>query len=306
MKAFFLLLLIVPAVCFGQQTDKSLKNDFNEEMKKLVELNSHTENLINLSGKEAINIYENANVNQVIQITAPYINSKTTNSRKLSLFLLFHIFPKAKTLTERQQIVEIICQNYLSGNDIQILDNFLAFLSEKDFNNSAKKEVEKLIYSNFKLDAALKAKWLSYAQIKEASPILWQTVKKNPQFFEQSDLTILASLARLGEKKAGVQICNYYKSTINRTDYRYVFTAKQIAFSLDKTVLQCLVDDYKTMDINWKYRDGDTGFIPSQILGGAITEMIKNYPYKKGEYNINAKQLLDWLNRNNHYELNEK
>lgn len=302
MRVFFLLFFSFSAICFGQEST----NPFAEDMKRLIEHNNQ-ENYHNLSGKEAVNIYQNANFSQIIEITAPYLNSKVLNAREISLFMLFDAFhKKAKTPAEKQQIVEIICQNFVNEKEIQIMDNFLALLMEKDFTNSAKKEVEKLISSDSSQNTTHKIRWLSYAQITKSVPVIWAQVKKDKKNFEKRDLIMLASLARLGEKEAGVKLCNYYKSTINRTNYEYVFTAKQIAFSFDETVLQCLVDDYKTMDINWNYRDGDTGFTPSQVVGGAITEMIKNYPYKKGEYNIDPKQLLYWLNQNNQYELNEK
>ena len=178
-------------------------------------------------------------------------------------------------------------------------------MSEKDFNKIAKKQVEKLIYSRSTIYAE-NAKWLAYAQITESIPFLWKSVKKNPKYVRKNDLVVLAALARLGKREAGFILCDYYNSRKNRTDYQYVFITKQLAFSLDSNVLRCLIDDYKTMDINQGFRDGDTGFQAAQIVGGVITEMIKNYPYQKGEYNINTKQLLDWLNKTNSYQLHDK
>lgn len=303
MKVLFLIFFSFSTVCFEKQNDDSLKTDFKKKMKKMVEMNSFTENLIDFSGKEAVNISENVTVTQMIEVTAHYLNSKILNSKKLSLFLLFHAFSnKAQTLEERQKIVEIVCRNYLNENETLLLNNFISLLSEKDFNKIAKKQVAELIYSKSKY--AENSKWLAFAQIAESIPFLWKSVKKNPKTLRKNDLTILAALARLGEKNAGVILCDYYRNHKNRTDYQYVFNAKQIAFSLDNNVLDCLINDYKTMDIFWNFRDGDTCFIPSQVVGEAITGMIKNYPYQK--YNINPKQLLDWLNQNNYYELNEK
>lgn len=305
MKVLFLVLFSFSIVCLGQQNNDSLKTDLKEEMKKLVELNSFTESLIDLSGKEAVNISENTTVKQMIELTAPYINSKILNSKKLSLFLLFHAFSnKAKKLSERRKIVEIVCRNYLNEDEIQLLSNFLSLLREKDFSRIAKKQVAELIYS--KSNYAENSKWLAYAQITQSIPYLWKSIKKNSKTLKENDLTVLASLARLGERGAGFILCDYYNSRQNRTDYQYVFTAKQIAFSLDKNVLNCLINDFKTMALDWNFRDGDTGFQPAQVVGSAITEMIKNYPYKKGEYNVDNKQLLEWLNQTTKYELNDK
>jgi hypothetical protein len=123
---------------------------------------------------------------------------------------------------------------------------------------------------------------------------------------ERSDLDILASLARMNEKEAGILLCKYYNSIKTKPGYKHVFVSRELAFSLDKTVLNCLVSDFKTIDINIKYRDGDTGYWPSQYLGAYIAGMLKNYPYPKQEFYVDPRQLSDWLNESIQYELDEK
>ena len=204
MKAFFLIIFGVSVVCFGQRST----NPFADDMKRLVELNTR-ENTYDLSSKEAVNIYENANVSQIIEITVSYINSKVLNERELSLRLLQHAFSrKAKALSERQILLEIILENYLEDRKSHLTDNFLPSLAEKDFNSSAKTIIKKLMYSKSISSYAYNAKWLSYAQINESVPTLWGYVKKDSKHFDKEEVAILASSARLVGKEAGISLCD--------------------------------------------------------------------------------------------------
>lgn len=281
---------------------------FSDELKKLVTLNSSIPNLIDLSGKEAINITTNASAGQIIEITHPYLTSTITNAKSLCLSLLNEaLFKKAEKEIEKQQIVEILCKNYLNTNDeIQLVDNSLLRLSEKDFNPASKKYIAALIKPGPKFDYAICAKLAAIAQFKESIPVLWKIANKKIETMTQSDVDILASLARLNEKQAGSLLCDYYNSTKNRTDYRYVFISKNLAFSLDSSVLDCMIKDFKTLDIKKSFRDGDSFYYPAGHLGANIAAMLKNYPYAKQEFQADTNQLLTWLKETSRFELNYK
>jgi hypothetical protein len=281
---------------------------FSDELKKLVTLNSSIPNLIDLSSKEAINITTNASARQIMEITHPYLTSTITNAKTLCLDLLnVALFKKAEKEIEKQQIVEILCKNYLNTDyEIQIVDNSLLRLSEKDFNPASKKYITALIKSEPKFDYAICAKLVAIAQIKESIPTLWKIANKKIETMTRSDVDILASLARLNEKQAGSLLCDYYNSTKNRTDYRYIIISTNLAFSLDSAVLDCLIKDFKTLDIKTSFRDGDSFYYPAGHLGANIAAMLKNYPYAKQEFQVDTNQLLNWLQETSQFELNHK
>lgn len=278
------------------------------DLKKLIELNSHTPNLINLSGKESINISDNASVMQVIEITDPYMNDETLNAKSVCIHFLSEVLiKKAETQKQREQVVEILCRNYLNEKQLYNV-GILLMLKEKDFNSTAKKYIAALIDSPRVFYNATCYKLLGLAQIKKSIPVLWKLISEcsEENGTEYNKLDIWASLARMNEKKAVIILCKYYDSVKNVKGYAGVFIAKHLAFSMNDLTLDCLVKNYKKMDLKYVYRDGDSGYTPSQVLGGAITAMLKDYPYKKEEYNIDTQLLLDWLNQTKHYELAEK
>ena len=291
----------------AQQGDTISTHGFAADLAKLVKLNNSTPNLINLSGSEAINLYANATVEQIIEITKPYLTSFELNAKNVCLSLLGDaLFKKAKTERQKQQLVEVLCMNYLdSDQDIQVVDNILLQQSQKDFTPAAKEYVSRLLSPEAKSLDDVCAKLLAVAQIKESIPALWKFVNKPIETMSLSDVEVLASLARMGEKKAGLLLCNYYNYHKNRTDYRYISASKNMVFSLDSAVLHCLIDDFRTMDISTIFRDGDTGFYPSGYLAEQITSMLNNYPYPK-QYKSDPKQLQTWLNETTRLELEQK
>lgn len=304
---FFVLLIVSGFLTANCQKKNDIKTkEFADDFKKLIQLNSFMENLINLSGKEYINISANATASQIIEITKPYLQASIINARSVCLAVLnIALLEKAESEKRKQEIVEILCRNYLDNEGIQRATTLL-MMKEKDFNLNAKKYVAALVDSLPKFSHSICFKLLALAQIKSSIAVLWKVVDSNVATMGRTDLDILASLARMNEKKAGILLCNYYNSIKNRSDYKQVFVARNLAFSLDKDVLNCMVDDYKTIDIKKFFRDGDTGYHPSQALGGGIASMLKNYPYIKGEYQLDPKQLLDWLNQSGQYDLDEK
>jgi hypothetical protein len=82
----FLSIGFLKANC--QETTAISTQIFSDEFKKLVTLNSSIPNLIDLSGKEAINITTNASARQIMEITHPYLTSTITNAKSLCLSLL--------------------------------------------------------------------------------------------------------------------------------------------------------------------------------------------------------------------------
>jgi hypothetical protein len=129
------------------------------------------------------------------------------------------------------------------------------------------------------------------------------------QYKNSFPIDILASLARMNEKRASVLLCKFYDSTKNRTDYRYVFIAESMAFSLDSVVMECLIDDFKSIDPAIKFSQGDSGYWPSWILGEQIIAALKFYVQKKfiGIDYFEPHKLRDWLdNPANSHDLVEK
>ena len=305
-----MILLLTAFLKVNSQVNSLIqKNIFSEDFKKLVELNSHLENVVDLSHKEAVNILDNATAPEVIEIVTPYINSGILNTKSLCWSMLADaLFKKAKSETEKQQVVEVLCKNYLSNNtDLQTVDNTLYRLKAKDFNANSKKYIAALIDSLPRFDHRICAKLLAVAQIRESIPVLWKIAKKDIQTMERGDLDILAALARMNEKEAGIILCNFYNSKKNNKDFKHVFLADRMAFSLDKNVLECMISDFKTIDTAIKFRESDSGYWPSSHLAGWIATMIGNYPYPNGEFMANPRQLLEWLNqKENSYQLEGK
>ena len=281
--------------------------DLTRDMQRLVELNTSIKNGLDLSRNEAINLNQ-ATVSQLIQVTTPYLNSPIPNSRYLCQNLLMHaLFYQVKNESEKQKVVEILCRNFLGKDNFHFLNNTLPILNEKDFNDTAKTYVARLIDYLPSLDYGLSAKFLSVAQIKQSIPLLWKIVDTNFKTMQHRDLDMLASLARMNENKAGTLLSEYYNSGFNKWGdfsnktgdfWRHFLIAKNLAFSLDSTVLNCFIKEFRAIDINYFLRDGDTGFYPAQYLGACIASMIKNYPFEKEDYSLNPKQLLEWLTTN--------
>jgi hypothetical protein len=301
----FLITGFLTAKC--QQTETETTKVFSDDMKKLVALNSSLPDVVDLRHKEAVNIMTNATARQMIEITEPYLQSTILNAKTICLDLLnTALFKKPVTQMEKQEIVELLCKNWLNDDrDIQLVDNSLLRLSEKDFNPAAKTDLTALILHP-RFSYALSGKLLAVAQIKASIPTLWKVVNRDIATMTHSDIDILASLARMNEKEAGKIICEYYNSTKNRTDYRYIFISTNLVFSLDSTVLDCMIKDFKTMDIEKSFRDGDSGYYPAGHLGANIVAMLKNYPFPKQEFYVDTKQLLNWLNQASMFELEEK
>jgi hypothetical protein len=294
-----LLTIFLIVYCFavkGQQIDTNSIQTFASDIKKLISINSSIPDLIDLSGKEAENLFKNATIKQIIQITKPYLNSNILNSKMVCFALYAEVFTKkAKMKSQKQELTEILCKNYLnSDHEIQVVHNILEQRSEKDFTLIAKKYIEGLLNPMLKYPQYICAKIVAVAQIKEGIPHLWRYVNKNIETMTTSDIDILASLARLGENRAGLLLCKYYNYQKNRTDYRYIFSSRNLAFSLDSNVLKCMIEDFKTLDLSVSFRESDSGFYPAGYLAENICAMLKNYPYTKS-YNSNAKILLTWL-----------
>jgi len=307
-STFLIASLITGFLTANCQESKTIATEvFSDDMKKLVALNSSLPDVVNLAHKEAVNIMTNATARQMIEITGPYLNSAILNAKTLCLDLLNEaLFKKAVTQIEKQEIVEVLCKNWLNDDrDIQLVDNSLLRLSEKDFNPAAKKYLTALILHP-KFSYALSGQLLAMAQIKASIPTLWKIVNRDIATMTHSDVDILAALARMDEKEAGKILCNYYNSTKNRTDYRYIFISRNLAFSLDSTVVDCMIKDFKTLDIEKSFRDGDSGFYPAGYLGANIAAMLRNYPFTKQEFYVDTKQLLNWLNQTSKFELELK
>ena len=66
------------------------------------------------------------------------------------------------------------------------------------------------------------------------------------------------------------------------------------------------MSDFKSIDVNFRVDDGDSGYWPSQYLGAAIASMLNNYPYAKNDYDLQPKQLLDWLSKIDKLEMKAK
>jgi len=305
-----MILLLAAFLKVNSQVNSLIqKNIFSDDFKKLVELNSHLENVVNLSHKEAVNILDKATAPEVIEIVTPYINSGILNTKSLCWSMLADaLFKKAKSEIEKQQVVEVLCKNYLSNNtDLQTVDNTLCRLKAKDFNANSKKYLADLIDSLPRFDYRICAKLLAVAQIQESIPVLWKIAKKDIQTIERRDLDILAALARMNEKEAGIILCNFYNSKKNSKDFKRVFLAEHMAFSLDKNVLECMIADFKTIDTSITFWEYDSGYWPSSHLAGWIATMIGNYSYPNEEFMANPKQLLEWLNqKENTYQLEGK
>jgi hypothetical protein len=285
---------------------------FAEDLKKLVALNSLVEGVHNFAGPEAIKL-SNATASQVVEITAPYHQSEILNAKGVCFYYLSHaVLKKEISQEQKQQLVEIICRYYLSTDEeVQTNNNVLLMLSEMDYNANAKKYIAALIDSLPKFSYGDCAQLMAIAQVKKNIPALWKIAKKDIEKMHRADIDVLASLARMGEKEAVILLCNYYSSDWNKRERQglviksYVSFAKQLAFSLDRTVFDCLVADFKNFDLSFKENGGDYFWWPGQHLGKQIADMLTNYPYPK-EYNLDPYKLLEWLNSTSKYELKEK
>jgi hypothetical protein len=296
-------------VCQQSETLKKQSSitELASDMQRLVELNRPIKNGLDLSGVEAVNL-NHATVSQLIQVTTPFINSSIPNSKYLCEALLMHaLFYQSKNEREKQKVVEVLCKNFLARESFHFLNNTLLVLTEKDFTDTAKKYIEGLIDDLTTLDYGLAAQFLAVAQITKSIPFLWKRVDTNFKTMRHSDLDVLASLARMKETKAGILLSTYYNSSFNKWgdfttktgDFcRHFYIAKNLVFSLDATVLDCLIKEFRAIDINYSFRDGDSGFYPAQYLGACIASMINNYPYEKESYSLRPKELLEWLATN--------
>ena len=320
--AFFFIAFLgsISILTSGQQSGTARKSQISitqltKDMKSLVEINIPRKNGLDLSGNEALNL-NSATVSQLIQVTIPYLNSAIPNSRYLCQRLLMHaLFYQVKNEPEKQRVVEILCKNFLNKENFHFLNTTLPILNEKDFNSAAKKYVARLIDNLPGSDYGLSAQFLSVAQIRQSVPLLWKFVDTNFKTMQHRDLDVLASLARMKEKKAGILLCEYYNSDFNKWGdvlnktgdfWRHFLIAENLAFSLDSTVLSCLIKEFRAIDINYYLRDGDSGFYPAQYLGACIASMIKNYPFEKEDYSLKPKQLLDWLNNTNDIQIKDR
>ncbi|HET6227520.1 MAG TPA: hypothetical protein VFF27_14655 [Bacteroidia bacterium] len=320
--AFFFIVFLgsISILTSGQQSNTVTKNQISitqltNDMKRLVELNIPIKNGLDLSGNEAENL-NHATVSQLIQVTTPYLNSAIPNSRNLCQRLLMHaLLYQVKNEADKQKVVEILCAHFLDKENFHFLNTTLLVLTEKDFNKTAKKHIARLIDDLPGSDYGLSAQFLSVAQIKQSIPLLWKFVDTNFKTMQREDIDVLASLARMKEKRAGILLCEYYNSDFNKWgdflnktgDFsRHFFIAKNLAFSLDSTVLSCLIKEFRAIDINYSFRDGDYGFYPAQYLGACIASMIKNYPFDKEDYSLKPKQLLDWVNNTNDIQIKDR
>jgi hypothetical protein len=310
-------ILVVPLLflfhgIFAQSESDTLVQRFRNDIKILIDTNSHIQYYVDWRFQEANDLEQNANAEQMIKVTRPYLNSAVLNAKDICFHLLANtLSKKVKDQKQKEQIVELFCQNYLNtSSDIDMVDNVLLMQKGKDFNINAKNYISSLkdSLSRSRLPNDICAKLLALAQIKESVPFLWKIVNKSISTIQRQDVDILASLARMDEKEAGIMLCNYYKSKIDRNDkyYRYVVISKNMAFSMDSTVLMLLVTELKALGPNASFWEYDSGFNASQYLGARIASMLKNYPFAKEDYNLQARQLLDWLNQTKNYELAEK
>jgi hypothetical protein len=314
MKTFILsiaLFLIIPVFTFSQQSDSLIKDPFSitelgDNLKNLVALNSSSNGAFDLSTIDAVHLGQ-ASFRQIVQVTAPYLHASPQARHICHHFLLRFLYPLKNPL-ERQELLEILCRNFLHDERFNLMNNALFLLSEKDFNDTAKKYVAGLIKdlgTTYYFGSA--AQLLSTAQITRSIPALWKIVDTNFKKMQHRDIEVLASLARMNEKKAGILLVAYYNSQFNyfgdlptkQGDFwRHFLIAKKLAFSLDSSVLNCLINEFRSIDINYAFRDGDTGFYPAQYLGASIVSMIKNYPYEGESYSLKPEQLLAWLATN--------
>ncbi len=315
MRASFFILAFLGSLSifgYGQQSDSLTRKqisieELGNDMKRLVELNAPIKNGTDFSTVESIHL-NHATVDQIIEVTDPYLNSTIPNSKHLCEFLLMHaVLYQASNELERQELVEVLCKNFLTEESLHFLNNTLLLLRKKDFNDSAKKYVVGLINSLTTYYYGLPAQFLSTAQITKSIPFLWKIVDTSFKTIQNRDIDVLASLARMNEKKAGRLLAEYYNSSFNNWGdfsaktgefWRHFLIAKNLAFSLDSTVLNCLIKEFRAIDINYSFRDGDSGFYPAQYLGACIASMIENYPYRKEDYALKPKELLDWLSTN--------
>lgn len=310
MRRFNLVMAALIATQATASSQDSIPVDsFARDLKKLIEINSEHQDIINLAGKEAIHITDHATASQIVAITAPYMRSKVQNAKHLCLILLnTALFNKLATPDQRAEITAIICKHYLQNDtDLQMAARNLLRLRARDFNNSARLSIATLIENGLpKFNYGFCAKLLGIAQVKESIPVLWKIVNRDIATMERGDLDILAALSRMDEKEAGVLLCKYYQNAVNRTDYRHVFLAHSLAFSLDKNVLTCLIDNFKTIDPALTFHSGDSYFNPSRHLGIHIVSMLKSYPYADREFSVDPVRVAEWLSSSGNLELADK
>ncbi len=304
MRTLFTLLLFIAS--FSSSAQVRFTASFADDLAKLIDINKARNGLIDFSGKEAVSL-EDADANQIVEITSPYLHSTVVNGREICIHLLGEtLFKKPVTPSQKNQLLNIICKNFLDGDCIHTASVILLQYNRKDFSPEAVDCIAKLSDS-LSVIAEIDncAQLLSLVQVKKSIPALWKVANKNIATIGQTDIAILASLARMDETEAAVLLCNRYNYIKSNAD-RQVYIAKFLAFSLHPTVLKCLVKDYKLIDINKHYRDGDELINPGLTLAAAIVSMLNNYPYEKNEFKVDPKQLLSWLNTTKQYELIEK
>ncbi len=312
-KLVFIFFCLITRVAGSAQpgTDvktDSLRNDFN----RLLLLNTGI-NYATFNNPEGARIQSVATAAQIIAIVPPLLATGDPVAKKVCWSIVGRaLLHKPNTLTERKSLVEILCQYYLQSDyDLQTIDNILVQLHADDFSEASKNHIRILFNPAPKFSYGDAARIVAVTQVKESIPALWKIANKNIETMRRGDIDVLASLARMGEKEAAVLLCNYYSSAWNKRERQgvstkyYVTFANQLAFSLDRTVLDCLVTDFKNFDLSIKTNGGDYFWWPAQHLGKQITDMLKNYLYLK-DYNLDPYKLLEWLNSTNKYELKEK
>lgn len=100
----------------------SLNKVFASDMKKLIEINNNKGGVIDFSGQAAINLEYKANVNQIINVTTPYLDTNINNSKFLCYSLLSGaLFKKAKTQKEKESLVEVLCRKRQHRNEVVLL-----------------------------------------------------------------------------------------------------------------------------------------------------------------------------------------
>jgi hypothetical protein len=81
--------------------------------------------------------------------------------------------------------------------------------------------------------------------------------------------------------------------------------ASALAFALHPATLNCLLLDFQKIDLDEKEVGSDYFWCPADFLGEQISQMLKNYPYKKS-IRFDRYQLKDWLKTNPDLEIAEK
>jgi hypothetical protein len=305
-------LLIILSITFGNisfaQSDTATEAR-RTDLKHLIEINRDSSSTT-FNNPEGLRL-SGMTATQALAVIPAFLETNDPVAKQVCWSMIGRAILHSQNIpSERRSLVELLCRFYLHSDfDIQTVDNVLFQLHADDFNDVSKKYIASLFSPLPKYDNGIIAKLAAMAQIRELIPSMWIIAKKDINNIQRKDVEVLSALARLGDEEANALLCQYYLSERSKGDkngdiLRYVLQSEHLAFTLSQSSLDCLLNDFNTIDISLQQNGNDYFWWPSAHLARQIVQMVKDYPYDR-EY-VRPAQLKEWLATNPHPIIKEK